>query len=182
MFNSKKQSFPHCISPNNSQKSQALRSFKNSYTVVCNNYTPPSSFSLEISETPRRIQPSSIYNNARIKTISSTKKKNTKFYDLYYCNISNIAKDLITNDSFRSYYCGMVFKYCQDCLLDFFPIHNTLKCSDRCSTIFHMECTDISISICLPINLQNSVESNPSCVGFYSMVDETNLFIQNGCV
>ena len=38
-----------------------------------------------------------------------------------------------------------------------------------------MECIDISIPICLPINLQNSVESNPSCVEFYSMVDETNL-------
>ena len=175
MFNSKKRSFPHCISPNSSQKSQALRSFKNSYTVVCNNYTPPSSFSLAISETPRRIQPSSIYNNARIKSISSTKKKETKFYYLYYRNISKIAKDLTTNDSFRSYYFGMVFKHCQDCLLEFCPIHNTLKCSGRCSTIFHMECTDILIPICLPINLQNGAESNPSCVELYSMVDETPL-------
>ena len=39
-----------------------------------------------------------------------------------------------------------------------------------------MECTDISIPICLTINLQNSVESNPSCVEIYSMVDETTLF------
>ena len=39
-----------------------------------------------------------------------------------------------------------------------------------------MECTDILIPICLPINLQNSVKSNPSCAEFYSMVDETNLF------
>ena len=38
-----------------------------------------------------------------------------------------------------------------------------------------MECTDISIPICLPINLQNSVESNPLCVEIYSMVDETTL-------
>ena len=38
-----------------------------------------------------------------------------------------------------------------------------------------MECTDISIPICLPINLQNSVESNPSCVEIYYMVDETTL-------
>ena len=119
MFNSKKRSFPYCFSPNSSQKSQTLRSVKNSSTVVCNSYTPPSSFSLEISETPRRIQPLSIRNNARIKTISSTKKKNTKSYDLYYHNKLNIAKDLITNDSFRSCYGGTVFKHCQDCLLGF---------------------------------------------------------------
>ena len=82
MFNSKKQSFPHCISPNNSQKSQALRSFKNSYTVVCNNYTPPSSFSLEIFETPRRIQPSLIYNNTIIKKNHRLERKIPK--DMIY--------------------------------------------------------------------------------------------------
>ena len=125
--------------------------------MVCNSYTPPSSFSLEISETPRRIQPSSIYNNARIKSISSTKKEDTKSYDLYYRNISNIAKDLTTDDSFRSCYCRSVFKHCQDCLLGFCSIHNTLKYSGRYSSIFHMECTDILIPICLPINLQNGV-------------------------
>ena len=123
-----------------------------------------------------RIQPSSIYNNARIKTVSSTRKKDTKSYDLYYRNTSNIAKYLAIDDRFRSCYCGTVFKHCQDYLLGFCSIHNTLKYSGRCSTIFHMECTDISIPICLPINLQNSVESNPSCVELYSMVDETNIF------
>ena len=140
-----------------------------------NSYTPPSSFSLEIFKTPRRIQSSSIYNNARIKTISSTKKKDTKFYDLYYRNILNIAKDLITDDNFRSCYCGTVFKHYQDCLLKFYSIHNTLKCSARCSIMFHIECTDISMSISLPINLQNSIQSNPSCVEIYYIVDETNL-------
>ena len=39
-----------------------------------------------------------------------------------------------------------------------------------------MECTDISIRICLPINLQNIVESNPSRVELYSLVDENNIF------
>jgi len=97
-------------------------------------------------------------------------------YDLLYRNISNIAKDLIPDGSFRSCYCGTIFKHCQDCLSGFCSIHNTLKCSGRCSTIFHMDCTDISIPICLPINLQNSVESNPSRVELYSMVDENNIF------
>ena len=122
-----------------------------------------------------RIQPSSIYNNARIKTVSSTRKKDTKSYDLYYRNTSNIAKYLAIDDRFRSCYCGTVFKHCQDYLLGFCSIHNTLKYSGRYSTIFHIECTDISISISLPINLQNSVESNLSCAEIYSMVDETTL-------
>ena len=85
-----------------------------------------------MSETPKRIQPSSVYNNTRIKTISSTKKKDTTRYDLYYFNKLNIAKDLRTNDSCRSCYCGTVFKHCQDCLLGFCSIHNTFKCSGRC--------------------------------------------------
>ena len=38
-----------------------------------------------------------------------------------------------------------------------------------------MEYTDISIPICLLINLQNSVESNPLCVEIYSMIDEPTL-------
>ena len=88
-----------------------------------------------------------------------------------------IAKYLTTDDSFRSCYCGTVFKHCQDCLLGFFSIHNTLKCKDRCSTIFHIECTDISIPFCLPINLQNSVKSNPSYVEIYIMVDETTFLL-----
>ena len=59
--------------------------------------------------------------------------------------------------------------------LDCFSIYNTIKCSGSCSIIFHIECTDISIPISLLINLQNNVESNPSCVKIYSMVDDTNL-------
>ena len=74
---------------------------------------------------------------------------------------TNIAKYLTTDDSFRSCYCGTVFKHYQDFLLGFCSIRNTLKCNGRCSTIFHIECTNISISLSLPINLQNSVESNP---------------------
>ena len=57
----------------------------------------------------------------------------------------------------------------------FCSIHDTLKCSGRCSTIFHIECTDISIPISLPINLLNSVESNPSCAEIYSIVNKINL-------
>jgi len=87
----------------------------------------------------------------------------------------NIAKDLTIDDSFRSCYCGTVFKHCQDCLLGFCSIHNTWKCSGRCSTIFYIECTDISIPLCLPVNLQNSVKRNPSCAEIYYMVDETTL-------
>ena len=60
---------------------------------------------------------------------------------------------------------------------DFCFIHNTLKYKSRCSTIFHIGCTDISIPICLPINLQNSVKSNPSYVEIYIMVDETTFLL-----
>ena len=44
-------------------------------------------------ETLRRIQPSSIYNNAIIKKNHRLKRK-------YYHNKMNIAKDLTTDDSF----------------------------------------------------------------------------------
>ena len=56
-----------------------------------------------------------------------------------------------------------------------FVLYNTLKCNGRCSVILYMECTNISIPIYLLINLKNSVESNPSCVEIYCMVDETTL-------
>ena len=127
-------------------------------------------------ETPTRIQPSSIYFNSRNKTtISSSKKKVTKFYDLGYHKLSKIAKELTADDTFRSCYCGTVFKNCVNCLFGFCYNHKTIKCSGRCSRIFHIQCTDLSMPISLPINLQNSVISNSPCVEIYSMTDETNL-------
>ena len=105
----------------------------------------------------------------------STKKKDTKKYDLYNNNKMKVAKHLITDDTFRSCYCGTVFKHCHDCLFGLCSTHNTIKCRDKCSRLFHIECTDISIPISLPINSQNSVESSSSYVKVYYMGDETNL-------
>ena len=94
---------------------------------------------------------------------------------MHYHNISKIAKDLIADDTFRSYYCGTVFKNYEKCFFGFCFIHNTIKFSGRCSRIFHIECTDLSMPMSLPINLQNNVESSSSCVKIYSMADETIL-------
>ena len=86
-----------------------------------------------------------------------------------------IAKDLTTGDTCRSCYCGTVFKHYHDRLFGFCSTHHTIKFYDRWSRKFHIECTDISIPISLTINLQNSVESNSSCVKIYSMANVTNL-------
>ena len=94
---------------------------------------------------------------------------------MYYHKISKIAKELTADGTFRSCYCGTVLKNCENCLFVFSFIHNTIKCSGRCSRIFYIECTDLSMPISLSVNLQNSVESNSSCVKIYSMTDETNL-------